>query len=84
MRCGQVCWWEASATLHNIHVLSRCCGHLQVPALELVHADALDIQDMPELLASFSKRVSGQAPKVKVVANIPYNITTSALLTTRS
>ena len=85
VRCGQVLLIGRPVHLkENVHVLSRWCPHLQVPALELVHGDVLDIRNMPELLASFSKRVSEQGPKVKVVANIPYNITSSALLTTQS
>ena len=71
-------------SLYSTLMMSRCCRHLQVPALELVHGDVLDIRDMPELLASFSRQGNKQAPKVKVVANIPYNITSSALLTTWS
>ena len=47
-----------------------------------MHGDVLDIHDLPELLASFSKKAGKNGSKLKVVANIPYNITSSALLTT--
>ena len=48
---------------------------LQEVAVTLVHNDVLRIRDLPDRLASFRATCPG-CPRLKVVANIPYNITT--------
>jgi 16S rRNA A1518/A1519 N6-dimethyltransferase RsmA/KsgA/DIM1 with predicted DNA glycosylase/AP lyase activity len=48
---------------------------LQEDAVTLVHSDVLHIRDLPDRLAAFRATCPG-CMRLKVVANIPYNITT--------
>ena len=56
---------------------------MQVPAVTLVHNDVLSIRDLPGELAIFLGACTGSS-RLKVVANIPYNITTGMRMVLRT
>lgn len=48
------------------------CSSVQVPHVTVVHDDIFKLRQLPQLLRTFQ---SAPGSRLKVVANIPYNIT---------
>ena len=44
----------------------------QVAQVSIVHGDVLEVKQLPDIIKAFQP---GHGAKLKVVANIPYNIT---------
>ena len=50
-------------------------GIVQVAQVTIVHSDVLEVRQLPEMMKAFQP---AHGAKLKVVANIPYNITSGA------
>ena len=54
------------------HQSHACSTGVQVPQVAVVHSDLFKVKQLPQMLKAFQP---ADGAKLKVVANIPYNIT---------